>query len=163
MYKIIPHLWFNNQAEEAVKFYASIFKSSKVGRISKYGKAGAKVSGMPIGSTMSIAFKIEGQDFVALNGGPQFRFTEAISFIVHCKDQKEIDYYWEKLIEGGDRKAQVCGWLKDKFGVSWQIIPAVLDELLTGPSKESVMEVFLKMKKLDIKMLKQAQKKEVKK
>src|SRR5688572_10461077 len=118
MQKITPCLWFDDNAEEAVKFYKSIFKKSKVGKTARYDEAGAKVSGQPKGSVMTIEFEIEGQKFLALNGGPIFKFTEAVSFIVHCKTQAEVDYYWKKLCAGG--KEVQCGWLKDKFGMSWQ-------------------------------------------
>ena len=155
--KITPCLWFDNQAEEAVKFYASIFKNSKIGDITRYGKEGYEIHGREGGTVMTVEFEIEGQKFVALNGGPVFKFNEAISFQVHCKTQEELDYYWEKLSEGGE-KGQ-CGWLKDKYGVSWQIDPTVLGEMLRDkyPKKsERVMKALLKMTKLDIKKLKQA-------
>src|SRR6266540_2464395 len=121
MQRITPCLWFDDTAEEAVKFYVSIFKNSKIGRIARYGEAGAKVSGRPKGSVMTVTFRLDGQEFMALNGGPFFKFTEAISFIVNCKTQKEVDELWEKLSAGG-RKGQ-CGWLKDKYDLSWQIVP----------------------------------------
>lgn len=159
MQKINPFLWFDSQAEEAVSFYTSIFNNSKIVSIARYGKEGAKASGRPEGTVMTIAFQLEGQDFVALNGGPQFKFTEAISFVVNCGSQDEVDYYWEKLTEGGDEEAQQCGWLKDKYGVSWQIVPAVLGELLNDPDPEKsrrVMEALLKMKKIDIEALERA-------
>jgi len=157
MQKITPCLWFDNQAEEAVNFYASIFKNSKVGRIARYGEAGAKVSGRPKGSVMTVTFEIEGQEFLALNGGPHFKFTEAISFIVNCETQEEIDKMWEKLSEGGEKGR--CGWLKDKYGLSWQIVPPVLGEMLqdkNAAKSERVMTAMLQMDKLDIKTLKQA-------
>src|SRR5947209_513855 len=119
MHKITPCLWFDNQAEEAVNFYVSIFKNSKVGSIARYGEAGAKVSGRPKGSVMTVTFEIEGQEFLALNGGPHFKFTEAVSFIVNCATQEEIDRMWEKLSKGGEKGR--CGWLKDKYSLSWQI------------------------------------------
>jgi predicted 3-demethylubiquinone-9 3-methyltransferase (glyoxalase superfamily) len=159
MQKITPFLWFDNQAEEAANFYASVFKNSKIGRVARYDEAGAKASGRPKGTAMTVAFQLEGQDFVALNGGPHFKFTEAVSFVVNCKTQKEVDHYWEKLSAGGDEKAQQCGWLKDKYGLSWQIVPDVLGKMLQDkdPKKSGrVMEALLKMKKLDIKALKQA-------
>ena len=131
--KITPFLWFDNQAEEAMNFYTSIFKNSKVGDVTRYDEATAKASGRPVGSAMTVSFQLEGQEFVALNGGPVFNFTEAISFVVNCESQEEIDHYWEKLSEGGDKNAQQCGWLKDKYGVSWQIVPTVLGELLNDP------------------------------
>ncbi len=159
MHKITPCLWFDNQAEEAAKFYASIFKKSKIGNITRYGKAGFEIHGRPAGTVLTVEFQLEGQEFVALNGGPVFKFNEAISFQVHCKTQEEIDYYWEKLSEGGDGKAQQCGWLKDKFGLSWQIVPAVLGEMLQDKDarkSEKVMQALLQMKKIEIKTLKQA-------
>lgn len=160
MQKITPNLWFDNQAEEAVKFYTSIFKDSRIGKISRYGKAGQEIHGMPEGTVLTIEFYLNGQQFKALNGGPHFKFNEAISLIVNCETQEEIDYYWGKLSEGGDEKAQQCGWLKDKYGVSWQIVPTALGELMSDPEKsESVMTTLLQMKKLDINTLIQAQKK----
>jgi predicted 3-demethylubiquinone-9 3-methyltransferase (glyoxalase superfamily) len=159
MQKITPFLWFDHQAEEAAKFYASIFKNSKVGHVTRYDEAGAQASGQPKGSAMTVAFRLDGQDFVALNGGPHFKFTEAVSFVVNCKTQKEVDHYWEKLSAGGDETAQQCGWLKDKYGLSWQIVPVVVFEMLQDkdPKKSGrVMEALLNMKKPDIKALKQA-------
>lgn len=155
MQKIVPNLWFDDKAEEAVKFYTSIFKNSKIGAITRYGEAAAKVSGMPKGSILTIEFQLEGQDFVALNGGPIFKFTEAISLMVRCKNQEEVDYFWEKLSEGGE--PSVCGWLKDKYGLSWQVTPTILDEMIKDPKKsEKAMEAMLKMKKIDINALKKA-------
>ena len=157
MQKISPFLWFNNEAEEAANFYTSIFKNSRILNISRYGKSGSNAAGRPEGSVMTVAFQIEGQNFTAINGGPVFKFTEAISFVVNCDSQQEIDYYWEKLSEGGDSKAQQCGWLKDKYGLSWQIVPTTLGELLSDPSKaERVMKAILQMKKLDLETLKRA-------
>ena len=159
MKKITPCLWFDNNAEEVVKFYASIFKNSKVGRISRYGEAGYEIHGKPAGTVMTMEFELNGHAFTALNGGPVFKFNEAISFQVGCESQEEVDYYWEKLSEGGDKKAQQCGWLKDKYGVSWQIVPTVLVELLQdedAKKSESVMKALLQMKKLDIAGLKRA-------
>ena len=153
MQKIMPCLWFDSQAEEAAKFYVSIFKNSKIGRISRYGEAGPG----PKGSVMTVEFQLEGQDFIGLNGGPHFKFTEAISLSVDCKTQEEVDQLWEKLSEGGE-KVQ-CGWLKDKYGLSWQIVPGVLSEMLADPDpakSRRVMESMLKMKKLDIKALERA-------
>ena len=156
MKKIIPCLWFNNQAEEAVKFYASIFRNSKVGNITYYGKEGYEIHGMKAGTVLTIEFKLNGQTFTALNGGPVFKFNEAVSFQVPCRTQKEVDYYWRKLSEGGDKRAQQCGWLKDKYGVSWQIFPTILLKLLqdknTGKS-ERVMKAMLQMKKIEINKL----------
>ncbi len=158
MQKIIPNLWFDSNAEEAAKFYVSIFKNSKLGNISRYGKEGFEIHKRPEGSVMTVEFQIEGQNFLALNGGPIFKFNESISFIVNCETQEEVDYYWEKLSEGGDPNAQQCGWLKDKFGLSWQIVPTILSELLQGDPKKSgkAMEALLEMKKLDIDTLKRA-------
>jgi predicted 3-demethylubiquinone-9 3-methyltransferase (glyoxalase superfamily) len=157
MQKITPCLWFDDKAEEAAKFYVSLFKNSKVGTVTRYGEAGAEVSGRPEGSVMTVTFEIEGQEFVALNGGPHFKFTEAVSFMVKCETQKEIDEMWEKLSQGGE-KGQ-CGWLKDKYGVSWQIVVPVLDEMLQDKDAEKterVMKALLQMNKLDIKALKEA-------
>jgi len=157
MQKVTPCLWFKNQAEEAAKFYASIFKNSKIGDMTRYGAAGAEVSGRPKGSVMTVTFEIEGQEFVALNGGPHFTFSEAISLMVRCETQKEIDEMWEKLSQGGE-KGQ-CGWLKDKYGLSWQIVSPVWDEMLRDKDvakSERVMKAILQMTKPDIKTLKQA-------
>jgi predicted 3-demethylubiquinone-9 3-methyltransferase (glyoxalase superfamily) len=157
MQKITPFLWFDHQAEEAVNLYTSIFKNSKIGKIARYDEAGEKVAGRPAGSVMTVEFELEGQDFIALNGGPQFGFTEAISFVVNCETQAELDYYWEKLTAGGQEVQ--CGWLKDKFGLSWQVVPTVLGELLSSKDaaeSQRVMEAMLKMVKLDIKKLQAA-------
>ena len=157
MQKITPFLWFDDNAEEAMKFYTSIFKNSKTGKIAHYDKAGEKAAGRPAGSVMTIEFQLEGQEFVALNGGPHFKFTEAISFVVNCQTQEEVDYYWEKLSQGGEEVQ--CGWLKDKYGLSWQIVPTILGELLSdkdAAKSQRVMEAMLQMVKLDIKKLKQA-------
>ena len=159
MQKITPCLWFDDRAEEAAKFYTSIFKNSKIGDVTRYGKEGYEIHGREAGTVMTIDFEIEGQKFVGLNGGPIFKFNEAISFQVHCETQKEVDYYWEKLSEGGDEKAQQCGWLKDKYGVSWQIVPTVLGRMLqdkNAKKSQRVMKALLQMHKLDIKILKQA-------
>jgi predicted 3-demethylubiquinone-9 3-methyltransferase (glyoxalase superfamily) len=159
MQKITPCLWFDDKAEEAAKFYASIFKNSKIGDVIHYGKEGYEIHGREEGSVLTVDFEIEGQKFVALNGGPIFKFNEAISFQVHCETQEEVDYYWEKLSEGGDEKAQQCGWLKDKYGVSWQIVPIVLIKMLKDKDtkkSERVMKVMLQMHKLDINLLVQA-------
>ena len=159
MQRITPFLWFDNQAEEAVSFYTSIFKNSSIMSMARYGEEGAEASGRPKGTVMTIAFQLDGQEFVALNGGPHFKFTEAISFVVNCESQNEVDYYWENLSEGGDAKAQQCGWLKDKYGLSWQVVPTVLGELLSDPDphkSQRVMKAMLQMKKIDIDTLKQA-------
>lgn len=153
MQKITPFLWFDDKAEEAVNFYVSIFGNSKIGGISRYGEAGPG----PKGSVMVVEFQLDGQEFIALNGGPHFKFTEAISFVVNCTTQEEVDGFWEKLSEGGEKSR--CGWLKDKYGMSWQIVPTILAELMQskdpGKSKR-VMEAMLKMDKIDIQTLKQA-------
>jgi predicted 3-demethylubiquinone-9 3-methyltransferase (glyoxalase superfamily) len=157
--KIVPCLWFDSQAEEAARFYTGIFKNSKIGKISRYGEAGKEVHGRPPGSVMTAEFELEGQKFTALNGGPLFTFTEAISFQILCDTQQEIDYYWERLTKGGDERSQQCGWLKDRFGVSWQVVPSVLAELMSDSDREKagrVMEALLPMKKLDIETLKRA-------
>lgn len=157
--KISTNLWFNTQAQEAVQFYTSIFKNSSIGRIAYYGKEGHEIHGMPAGSVMTIEFRLEQHDFLALNGGPVFKFNEAVSFIVNCADQPEIDYYWQKLSEGGDKSAQQCGWLKDKYGLSWQIVPTAMGDMMADPDPErrgKVMAAMLKMKKLDLAALKQA-------
>jgi predicted 3-demethylubiquinone-9 3-methyltransferase (glyoxalase superfamily) len=151
--KITPCLWFDSQAEEAAKFYTSIFRNSSIGRTSRYGKEGQEIHGRPEGSVMTVEFTIEGEKFTALNAGPAFKFNEAISFQVACDTQEEIDYYWEKLSEGGDEKAQQCGWLKDRYGVSWQVVPALLGDLLGDQNSEGsqrVMHAVLRMKKLDL-------------
>ena len=159
MQKITPFLWFDNQAEEAANFYTSVFKNSKVLNVTRYGETGAKASGRPKGTVMTVAFELNAQNFVALNGGPHFKFTEAVSFVVNCESQQEVDYYWEKLSAGGDEQAQQCGWLKDKYGLSWQIVPVALFEMLQDKNQEKsgrALEALLKMKKPDIKILKQA-------
>ena len=142
MQKITPFLWFDNQAEEAVSFYTSIFKNSRIVSISRYGEEGAEASGRPKGTVMTIAFRLDGQEFVALNGGPIFKFTEAVSFVVNCESQDEEDYYSERLSGGGDPKAQQCGWLKDKYGLSWQIVPTVLVTLLNDHDPEKSRRVM---------------------
>jgi predicted 3-demethylubiquinone-9 3-methyltransferase (glyoxalase superfamily) len=159
MQKITPCLWFDNQAEEAARFYTSIFKNSRIGRISRYGKEGYEIHGMPEGTVLTVEFEIDGRPFTALYGGPVFKFNEAISFQVNCETQKDVDYLWDKLSEGGDARAQQCGWLKDQYGVSWQVMPAVLPGMLMDkdPARsDTVMKAMLQMKKLDIKGLEQA-------
>jgi predicted 3-demethylubiquinone-9 3-methyltransferase (glyoxalase superfamily) len=151
--KISPFLWFDHQAEEAARFYVSVFPDSKIVTTTRYGEAGPG----PKGSVMTVVFKLDGQEFIALNGGPQFKFTEAISFSVDCKTQQEVDEYWKKLSQGGEEGP--CGWLKDKYGLSWQINPTVLGEMLSDPDPKKskrVMEAMLKMKKIDIATLKRA-------
>ena len=157
--KITINLWFDNQAEEAVTFYTSIFKNSAIGRIVRYGKAGFEYHGKSEGTAMTVEFHLDGTPFVALNGGPQFQFTEAVSFIVNCENQEEVDYFWDRLSEGGDPAAQQCGWLKDKFGVSWQIVPTEMIDMINDPDIErsqKVMSALLQMKKLDLAELKRA-------
>jgi len=157
MRKITPMLWFDTQAEEAARFYTSIFDDSKIETITRYGEAGAEASGRPKGSVMTVEFEIEGQKFVGLNGGPQFKFSEAISFVVNCKNQKEIDSLWAKLTAGGGEPS-VCGWLKDRFGLSWQIVPARFWELMEGDPKkgERVMAALMQMTRIDIETLEKA-------
>jgi len=160
MQKITPFLWFNHQAEEAAKFYTSIFKSSTIGRIFRYTQEAAEKTGRPVGSVLTIEFEIEGQKFVALNGGPRFKFNESVSFVVHCETQQEVDYFWGKLTADGGQES-ACGWLKDKFGVSWQVTPTVLIEMLHDQDRnksERVMHVMLQMQKIDVKKLKDAYK-----
>ena len=155
--RITPCLWFDTQAEEAAKFYCSIFKNSKITSVSRFPDAGQEVHGKPAGSVMVAAFEIDGQPFTALNGGPQFKFDEAVSFQVACDNQEEIDYFWSKLTEGGGEPGP-CGWLKDKFGLSWQVFPSALPKWLMDPDKAKaarVMNAFMKMKKFDIATLEQ--------
>jgi len=156
MQNISPCLWFDKEAEEAANFYVSVFKGSKIGDVTRYGKEGYEIHGKEAGTVMTVEFEIEGQKFLALNGGPIFKFNEAISFQVHCETQEEVDYYWEKLSEGGDKKAQVCGWLKDKYGLSWQIVPTILPKMLKDKDTEKsqrVMKAMLQMHKLDVQTL----------
>jgi predicted 3-demethylubiquinone-9 3-methyltransferase (glyoxalase superfamily) len=157
--RITPCLWFDRQAEEAAKFYTAIFKNSKLVRTTRYGEAGREVHGMPAGTVMTVAFELDGQAFTALNGGPVFKFNEAISLQVDCETQEEVDYYWERLSAGGDKNAQQCGWLKDKYGVSWQVVPRVLVEMLSDPDAEKsqrAMNAMLQMRKIDIAALERA-------
>lgn len=157
MQKITTFMWYDDKAEEAANFYVSIFKDSKISGITHYGESGSKASGRPEGSVMTVEFQLDGQDFTALNGGPHFKFTEAISLVVNCETQEGIDSYWEQLLQGGVESQ--CGWLKDKYGLSWQVVPAVLKEMLQDkdPQKaEQVMAAMLEMKKLDLARLKQA-------
>src|SRR5262245_4831846 len=157
--RITPCLWFDDKAEEAARFYTGIFKRSRIGRISHYGEAGREIHGRPAGTVMTVEFELEGQTFTALNGGPLFTFNEAVSFQVSCEKQDEVDYYWDKLAEGGDEKAQQCGWLKDRYGVSWQVVPTILPALLDDPDagkSQRAMEALLKMKKIDIATLQRA-------
>jgi len=157
MKKITPCLWLDSKAEEAAKFYVSLIKNSKMGSITRYGEEGAKASGRPAGTVMTVTFSLNGQEFMALNGGPVFTFSPAISFVLNCETQPEIDTLWDKLSEGGEKN--VCGWLKDKYGVSWQIVPAVLEEKFQDKDAEKterVMKAMLQMTKLDIKTLQRA-------
>jgi predicted 3-demethylubiquinone-9 3-methyltransferase (glyoxalase superfamily) len=157
MQKITPCLWFDTQAEEAVKLYVSLIGNSKTGSITRYDEEGAKASGRPKGSVMTVSFQLGGQDFLALNGGPMFTFSPATSFIINCETQEEIDTLWEKLSEGG--QTQQCGWLQDKYGLSWQIVPTILGQMMTDKDPEKskrVMMAMLQMTKIDIKGLKQA-------
>lgn len=157
--KITPCLWFDDQAEDAAEFYTRIFPNSKITKITRYSEAGYEIHGKPAGSVMTVTFELDGQGFTALNGGPDFKFNEAVSLQIHCDSQKDVDYYWSKLTEGGDERAQQCGWLKDKYGVSWQVDPEVLIEMLNDADLQKaqrVMERMLRMKKLDIAELKEA-------
>ena len=155
--KIAPCLWFDTQAEDAARFYTSVFDNSRIKKISRYGKAGREVHGKEPGSVMVVEFEIEGQAFMALNGGPQFKFDEAVSFVVYCETQQEIDHFWSKLSQGGQEGP--CGWLKDKFGLSWQVVPAVLPQMMTdadGAKSDRIMSAVMKMKKFDLAALQRA-------
>jgi len=157
--RIAPFLWFDDQAEEAAKFYTGIFRNSRIVKMARYTEAGREVHGRPAGAVMTVAFELDGQAFTALNGGPMFKFNEAISFQVNCETQEEVDYYWEKLSEGGDKRAQQCGWLKDKYGASWQVVPRALIDMMTDPDPEKsgrAMKAMLQMKKIDIAALERA-------
>jgi predicted 3-demethylubiquinone-9 3-methyltransferase (glyoxalase superfamily) len=157
--RITPCLWFDTQAEEAAKFYTGIFKNSKITAISRYPDAGQEIHGKPPGSVLTVAFELDGQSFTALNGGPIFQFNEAVSLQVNCDTQAEVDYYWEKLSAGGDEKAQQCGWLKDKFGLSWQVVPTAVSKMLSDPDAARSQRVFsalMPMKKLDLAKLEAA-------
>ncbi len=156
---IQPFLWFDHQAEQAAQFYTGVFDNSKIISVQRYGVEGREIHQRPPGSAMTVAFELDGHPFTALNGGPVFKFNEAISFVVLCDTQPDVDYFWEKLSEGGDPKAQQCGWLKDRFGVSWQVVPAAMLELLGGPDSAKsgrAMNAMLQMKKLDLAALKRA-------
>lgn len=158
MQKITPCLWFDDQAEAAVNFYVSLFKNSKITNVARYDEAGAKASGRPVGTVMTMTFQLDGQEFMALNGGPIFKFTEATSFIVNCESQNEVDRLWDALTAHGGEESQ-CGWLKDRFGLSWQIVPTALGELMSDPDPakaQRVMQAMLQMKKIDIAKLRQA-------
>jgi predicted 3-demethylubiquinone-9 3-methyltransferase (glyoxalase superfamily) len=157
--RITPCLWFDDQAEEAARFYASVFPGSRIVTVTRYSDAGHEVHHRPAGSVMVVLFELDGQRFTALNGGPAFTFTEAVSFEVHCASQEEIDHYWERLSAGGDPKAQQCGWLKDRYGLSWQIVPRDMEAMFAdadSPGAKRTMEAMLRMKKLDIAALRRA-------
>jgi predicted 3-demethylubiquinone-9 3-methyltransferase (glyoxalase superfamily) len=157
--RITPCLWFDDQAEEAARFYTSIFKNSKIGHITRYGEAGREIHGRPAGSVLTVAFDLDGTPFTALNGGPIFKFNEAISLQINCQNQEEVDYYWDKLSAGGDPAAQQCGWLKDKYGVSWQVVPTAMLQMIadhTSEKAQRAMTAMLRMKKLDIAELERA-------
>ena len=157
--KITACLWFDDQAEEAARFYAGIFPRSRILHVSRYGEAGREVHGKEPGSAMAVEFELDGERFTALNGGPLFHFNEAISLMIHCKTQREVDHYWEKLSQGGDEAAQQCGWLKDRYGLSWQVVPDALPDLIGGPDpvkSQRAMQAMLGMKKLDIEALRRA-------
>lgn len=157
--RVTPCLWFDHQAEEAAKYYVGIFRNSKILKIARYGEAGQEHHGRPPGSVMIVEFRLDGQRYSALNGGPIFKFTEAVSLQVWCKDQKEVDYYWSKLSAGGDPKAQVCGWLKDKYGLSWQIVPDIVPKLLgdhQSAKSQRAMAAMMQMAKPDIAAMKRA-------
>jgi predicted 3-demethylubiquinone-9 3-methyltransferase (glyoxalase superfamily) len=159
MNKIRPNLWFDTQAEEAARFYVDVFKDSNLGAVVRYPAAGQEIHGKPPGSVMTVEFELNGQRFIALDGGPDFTFNEAISLEIDCADQAEVDYYWERLSEGGDPAAQQCGWLKDKFGLSWQVVPRALQDMVNDPDKaksERAFQAMLQMKKLDVAALKRA-------
>lgn len=156
MQRITPFLWFDNTAEAAANYYVSVFKDARIVTLARYSKEGAAASGQKEGSAMTVAFELDGQKFVALNGGPHFKISEAVSFVVNCESQDEIDYYWDKLAASGDPGAQRCGWLKDQFGVSWQIVPSALPALMTGPNAGKVMAALLQMGKLDLAALQRA-------
>ena len=158
MRAISPCLWFDGQAEEAARFYCSVFRKSKMGRITRYPAVGQEIHGQPAGKVMTAEFTLNGVEFLGLNGGPIFKLSEAVSFQVFCRDQKEVDYYWEKLGEGGDPNARQCGWLKDKFGLSWQVVPEVMTKMMTskGPGMERAFTAMMDMKKLDIAALEKA-------
>ncbi len=159
MQKITPFLWFDGQAEEAAQLYVSVFPNSQIKQVLRYGEAGREQHGQAPGTVMTVAFELDGQAFTALNGGPVFKFNEAVSFVVDCATQNEVDHYWQKLGEGGDPAAQQCGWLKDRYGLSWQIVPRRLIELLSDPDAETagrVMQTMLSMKKIDVAALERA-------
>src|SRR5918993_2459648 len=158
-HQIAPCLWFDTQAEEAANFYVSIFKNSRITSVARYSAVGQEIHGRPPGSVMTVSFELDGQPFTSLNGGPVFTFNEAISLQVSCSNQEEVDYYWDKLSKGGDPKAQQCGWLKDKYGLSWQVVPVALPKMLEdgeSPGAKRVMEAMMRMKKIDLAELERA-------
>jgi predicted 3-demethylubiquinone-9 3-methyltransferase (glyoxalase superfamily) len=159
MNKITPCLWFDGEAEDAARFYTGIFPNSKITSISHYGEAGREVHGQPAGKVLTVAFELDGRPFTAMNGGPQFKFNEAVSFQVPCRNQEEIDYYWDKLTAGGDAQAQQCGWLKDRYGLSWQVFPAAVMDMLQDQDRKKadrVMQAIMEMRKMDLKALERA-------
>ncbi|MDF3010874.1 MAG: 3-demethylubiquinone-9 3-methyltransferase [Burkholderiales bacterium] len=159
MTKITPCLWFDGEAEDAARFYTGIFPNSKITSISHYGEAGREVHGQPAGKVLTVAFELDGRPFTALNGGPQFKFNEAVSFQIPCRNQEEIDYYWDKLTAGGDARAQQCGWLKDRYGLSWQVFPAAVMDMLQDQDRKKadrVMQAIMEMRKMDLAALERA-------
>ena len=159
MTKITPCLWFDGEAEDAARFYTGIFPNSKITNISHYGEAGREVHGQPAGKVLTVAFELDGRPFTALNGGPQFKFNEAVSFQIPCRNQEEIDYYWDKLTAGGDARAQQCGWLKDRYGLSWQVFPAAVMDMLQDQDRKKadrVMQALMEMRKMDLAALERA-------
>jgi predicted 3-demethylubiquinone-9 3-methyltransferase (glyoxalase superfamily) len=159
MTDITPCLWFDGEAEDAARFYTGIFPNSKITSISHYGEAGREVHGQPAGKVLTVAFELDGRPFTALNGGPQFKFNEAVSFQIPCRNQEEIDYYWDKLTAGGDARAQQCGWLKDRYGLSWQVFPAAVMEMLQDQDRKKadrVMQAIMEMRKMDLAALERA-------
>jgi len=159
MNKITPCLWFDSEGEDAARFYTGIFPNSKITGISRYGEAGREVHGQPAGKVLTVAFELDGRPFTALNGGPQFKFNEAVSFQIPCRSQEEIDYYWDKLTAGGDARAQQCGWLKDRYGLSWQVFPAAVMDMLQDRDRKKAdraMQAMMQMKKMDLKALERA-------
>jgi predicted 3-demethylubiquinone-9 3-methyltransferase (glyoxalase superfamily) len=156
MQRITPFLWFDDTAEAAANYYVSVFNNARIVTVARHGKESAAATGRPDGSAMTVAYELDGQKFVAINGGPHLKISEAVSFVVNCESQEEVDYYWDKLGAGGDPAAQRCGWLKDQFGVSWQVVPTVLPELLSGARAGNVMQALMQMRKLDIAALKRA-------
>lgn len=159
MTKITPCLWFDGEAEDAARFYTGIFPNSKITSISHYGEAGREVHGQPAGKVLTVAFELDGRPFTALNGGPQFKFNEAVSFQIPCRNQEEIDYYWDKLTAGGDARAQQCGWLKDRYGLSWQVFPAAVMDMLQDQDRKKadrVMQALMEMRKMDLAALERA-------